>query len=136
MVWKIPGWSQKSKRSYHSSERFKFANFDWFLGLYPNGDKKDALGYMSIYLFVESELKGKSVPVEFSLRLVNHTEPSDSFEREFKATYPIKENTGQGWGDRKFIKISSITVESGFVQDDTVVIECFIVARMPKWSIV
>jgi len=78
-------------------------------------------------------LNGKSVNLEYSLKLVNHIAPLESVKREFSTTFPIK--GGQGWGDRKAIKSSKITEEAGFLQKDTLYLEAEIIVKKVLWVV-
>jgi len=77
--------------------------------------------------------KGKNVTIEFFLKFVNHKDPNEAVRKEFKTTFPIK--GGQGWGDRKAIKSSRITEETGFLKQDCLFVEAQIVLKRAVWSL-
>jgi hypothetical protein len=52
---------------------------------------------------------------------------------EFKTNFPIK--GGQGWGDRKAIRASSITEEAGFLKQDALYVEAQISLKKVHWSL-
>eukprot|EP01094_Clydonella_sp_ATCC50884_P004740 TRINITY_DN1375_c0_g4_i1.p1 TRINITY_DN1375_c0_g4~~TRINITY_DN1375_c0_g4_i1.p1 ORF type:complete len:114 (-),score=33.80 TRINITY_DN1375_c0_g4_i1:64-405(-) len=91
------------------------SGFQWFMGLYTNGDDADSRGYLSIYLFLDVDAlpKRRSVHLNYRLSIPNLRNPSQSLSKEYKATFPIK--GGQGWGDRRAIAASAVTKASGFL---------------------
>eukprot|EP01116_Phalansterium_solitarium_P003360 TRINITY_DN14178_c0_g1_i1.p1 TRINITY_DN14178_c0_g1~~TRINITY_DN14178_c0_g1_i1.p1 ORF type:complete len:464 (-),score=143.66 TRINITY_DN14178_c0_g1_i1:534-1814(-) len=131
--WRVKPWSSTRKKSYLQSGKFTFADFNWFIGFYTDGDNEDSRGFISVYLFLDTANipKGKTVSVEFMLKFINHKNPADSVKKEFKTTFPIK--GGQGWGDRKAIKTSKITEEAGFLKKDTLYVEAQISLKKLVW---
>lgn len=133
--WRIKNWSTMKKRSYIQSDKFNFAEYNWFIGFYSDGDNEESRGYLSVYLFLDvgNMPKGKNVTIEFQLRIVNHKDPNDSVRKEFKTTFPIK--GGQGWGDRKAIKACRITEEDGFLKLNTLHMEAQIILKKVCWNL-
>jgi hypothetical protein len=158
----VKNWSSVKKKGYLQSDKFNFADFTWFIGFYTDGDNEDSRGYISVYLFLDvaNVPKGKSVTIEFSMKFINHKDSGESvkkgtlllllllslslwlfrrqgthwlffFRSEFKTTFPIK--GGQGWGDRKAIKASRISEESGFLKQDALHVEAYIQQRRVSW---
>lgn len=132
--WRIKNWSSTRKKTYIQSDKFTFADFTWFIGFYTDGDNEDSRGFISIYLFldVSSLPKGKNVTVEFMLTFINHKDANETIRKEFKTTFPIK--GGQGWGDRKAIKATKISEESGFLKQDTLFVEATVSQRKVQWT--
>jgi len=135
VVWKFKNFSVQKKKHYVQSEKFTIETFTWFLGIFCDGDNEDSKGFISLYLFLDMNniLNGKSVNLEYSLKLVNHIDPLESVKKEFATTFPIK--GGQGWGDRKAIKSSKITEEAGFLQKDTLYLEAEIIVKKVLWVV-
>jgi len=125
--------SSAKRKSYIQSDKFNFAEFTWFVGFYTDGDNEESRGYISVYLFVDvaSIPKGKHVTIEFMLKFVNHKNPNESVRKEFKTVFPIQ--GGQGWGDRKAIKSSKISDDSGFLKQDTLFVEAQISLKKVQW---
>ena len=64
------------------SDRFTFCNINWFLGFYTNGDGEDCKGYISLYLFMDSEVsKNINLTIEFSIKIVNHKDPTQTVKK-------------------------------------------------------
>uniref|UniRef100_A0A6B2L4X5 RING-type domain-containing protein n=1 Tax=Arcella intermedia TaxID=1963864 RepID=A0A6B2L4X5_9EUKA len=123
VIWVIEGWRKTSQQHYVSSKRFEMASCKWFFGLYPDGDVEESKGHLSIFLFVEKQPpKGKLVSVRFSITLVNFKDQNKIIKKELKTSFPLKDNQ-PGWGDKKLIKTSLITEESGFLLNDELRIE-------------
>lgn len=129
VTWKIKNFSGQRKKSYLQSNKFTFADFNWFIGFYTDGDNEESRGFFSIYLFLDvSDVpKAKSVKIEYFLTFVNHASPGESVRKEFKTTFPIK--GGQGWGDRRAVQATKIDSENGFLKGDVLVVECELTAK-------
>ncbi|KAL6044324.1 RGS-containing protein kinase RCK1 [Balamuthia mandrillaris] len=135
VIWKIKNFSSVRKKSYLQSDKFSFADFNWFIGFYTDGDNEESRGYFSIYLFLDVNHvpKGKSVTIEYFLTFLNHRDPNDNVKKEFKTTFPIK--GGQGWGDRKAVLASKITADNGFLKQDTLYVEAEISIKKLIWAV-
>jgi len=135
VVWKIKNFSSLRKKSYLQSDKFSFADFNWFIGFYTDGDNEESRGYFSIYLFLDVNHmpKGKSVTLEYFLTFTNHRDANETVKKEFKTTFPIK--GGQGWGDRKAVLSSKITADNGFLKQDTLYVEAEISVKKITWTV-
>lgn len=135
VVWKIKNFSSVRKKSYLQSDKFSFADFNWFIGFYTDGDNDESRGYFSIYLFLDVNHmpKGKAVTIEYFLTFINHKDPDETVKKEFKTTFPIK--GGQGWGDRKAVLASKISAENGFLKQDTLYVEAEIAVKKITWNL-
>jgi len=133
--WKVKNWSTVKRKSYLQSDKFSFADFNWFIGFYTDGDNEESKGFVSVYLFldVSSTPKNKNVTIEFYLKFINHKDPNDSVKKEFKTTFPIK--GGQGWGDRKAIKGIKLTEETGFLKQDTLHVDAQIMLKRVTYAL-
>jgi hypothetical protein len=228
VIWEIEDWPNARRKTFLQSHRFHLAKYAWYFGMYPNGDTDESKGWLSVYLFLDTESpllressntkrstfwriatgsylnevpstlslpKGKFINLEYALTFINHISPQDSLRKEFKATFPILK-TGQGivphshshflfyslililillfllshflsslsrlsslvsfslsfflsfsfsvtyvcfcvegWGDRRAIRMSSITEEFGFLKNGTLRIEADITVKKQFWSI-
>eukprot|EP01087_Luapelamoeba_hula_P021686 TRINITY_DN7628_c0_g1_i1.p1 TRINITY_DN7628_c0_g1~~TRINITY_DN7628_c0_g1_i1.p1 ORF type:complete len:423 (-),score=59.84 TRINITY_DN7628_c0_g1_i1:54-1322(-) len=135
VVWKLKNFSSLRKKSYLQSDKFSFADFNWFIGFYTDGDNEESRGYFSIYLFLDVNHmpKGKAVTIEYFLTFINHRDPAETVKKEFKTTFPIK--GGQGWGDRKAVLASKITADNGFLKQDTLYVEADIAVKKLTWNV-
>ncbi|KAH9364555.1 hypothetical protein HPB48_017720 [Haemaphysalis longicornis] len=109
---------EKVVSSKFSMPKFLFSVPAWFLHLYPNGEDAESEGYVSLYLFRDSECS--SLFYEYKLALL------DKAKREVcvqKTTAPIP--PGGRWGFSKFIEKDCLlkSAESLLV-DDTLTIYC------------
>jgi hypothetical protein len=95
----------------------------WFLGLYPNGDNTESPGFLSLFLFVDSDSipNGRTQVVEFAMRILNHKISTDSLKRVWRVRYPVASH--QGWGARKVISTQSVSEQTGFLLNDRLHIE-------------
>jgi len=134
--WKVKNWSTVKKKAYLQSERFALAGFTCFIGLYPDADKEDSRGYISLYLYLDgsSVPKGKSINIEFALKFINGKDIDESVEKVFKTTFPVKGNH-YGWGERKAIQSSRIREENGFLIQDVLSMEAHIVLKKVNWEV-
>lgn len=101
--WKIKNFSSLRKKSYLQSDKFSFADFNWyvtthqikhrsvdavpggirFIGFYTDGDNEESRGYFSIYLFLDVNHvpKGKAVTIEYYLTFINHKDPDETVKK-------------------------------------------------------
>jgi MATH domain/TRAF-type zinc finger/Zinc finger, C3HC4 type (RING finger) len=133
--WRVRNWSRVKSKGYLQSERFTFANMQWFIGFYTNGDSPDSAGSISEYLFLDTSScpSNKRVTIEFALRFVNHKDASQTVKKEFKTQFPIR--GGQGWGDRRALAVSRLTEEEGFIHRDTLVMDATITLKRTSWTV-
>ncbi|GAM23650.1 hypothetical protein SAMD00019534_068250 [Acytostelium subglobosum LB1] len=132
--WCVKNYSLLKKKGYIQSEKFSIGGFQWFIGFYTDGDSIDSKGYISIYLFLDTNQvpKGKSLTLEYYLKFFNQRDPSQSVKKDFRTTFPIK--GGQGWGDRKAIR-TSILENNGFIKDDQLLVKTEVIIKKTSWSI-
>eukprot|EP01126_Amoeba_proteus_P014814 TRINITY_DN1657_c0_g1_i18.p1 TRINITY_DN1657_c0_g1~~TRINITY_DN1657_c0_g1_i18.p1 ORF type:complete len:415 (+),score=73.79 TRINITY_DN1657_c0_g1_i18:176-1420(+) len=71
-----------------------------YFGMYTNGDTPESRGYISLYLILKSEVKGRSFLAEWKVSIINHKDHSHNFHKTFFSNFPLCD--GQGWGERKF----------------------------------
>jgi hypothetical protein len=55
VIWEINDWPTARKKSFLQSKRFYLADYAWYFGLYPNGDNEESKGWISIYLFIDTQ---------------------------------------------------------------------------------
>lgn len=111
MVWKIKNFSSVRKKSYLQSDKFSFADFNWyevaalkhelhlptvgirFIGFYTDGDNEESRGYFSIYLFLDVNHmpKGKAVTIEYFLTFINHKDPDETVKKGKCSTFHLGE---------------------------------------------
>ncbi|EFA80504.1 RGS-containing protein kinase [Heterostelium album PN500] len=132
--WCVKNYSILKKKGYIQSEKFTIGGFQWFIGFYTDGDSNDSKGYISIYLFLDTNQipKGKSLTLEYYLKFFNQRDQTLSVKKDFRTTFPIK--GGQGWGDRKAIR-ASVLESNGFIKDDTLLVMTSILIKKTCWSI-
>jgi hypothetical protein len=83
LEWQMPHFNTLRNVNYLQSETFRCSGFDWFLGLYANGDNADSTGYISLYLFLDTSTapKNKSITLTYSLTIANHKNCALSFKK-------------------------------------------------------
>jgi hypothetical protein len=55
IIWEIENWPIVRKKSFLQSRKFHLAKYAWYFGLYPNGDNDESKGWVSIYLFIDTQ---------------------------------------------------------------------------------
>jgi len=132
--WKIKNVSKQRCDKYTQSESFIINGFTFFLALFWDGDTSESSGFVSTYLFLETSKapKGKALFLHYYIEFQNQRDRNQSIQKEFDVLFPIK--GGQGWGDRKAIKYSSLE-KDGFIKDDTLIIRSDILVKKNLWSI-
>jgi hypothetical protein len=133
-VWDIKDWRTVSQSQYSSSRRFSFGGFQWYLGMYPNGDPDvpEGKGFLAIYLFLDKSaaveaINNKSVVLNFSIKIVNFKTPSETIMRVLESRFPIP--TGEGWGDSQIAPSMSINEKNGYVKNNAVRVEVSIFVK-------
>jgi hypothetical protein len=135
ILWIIEGWSRILHQGYVSSKKFDLGGCKWFFGIYPDGDIAESRGHLAIYLFLEKPPpKEKNLLVEFRITLINHKNPKDFIRKDLRTTFPLKENQ-PGWGDRRIVKTSLITEETGFILNDALRIESDIIIKQVSYTV-
>ena len=89
---------------------------EWYLLIYPNGDRDEALNHVSIYL----ELAEGNVPitVKYALHVVGK-----NGRKTQNLLYSFTEN-GDAWGEDQFISHEELgNPELGYLQNDTLNIQ-------------
>eukprot|EP01133_Synstelium_polycarpum_P016370 gene16370-19479_t len=68
------------------SDKFTISGFSWFIGFYTDGDSIDSKGYISIYLFLDTNQvpKGKNLTIEYYLKFFNQKDPTLSIKKDFR----------------------------------------------------
>ncbi|KAF2075122.1 hypothetical protein CYY_003557 [Polysphondylium violaceum] len=132
--WKIKNVSKQRSDKYTQSESFIINGFTFFLALFWDGDTSESTGFVSTYLFLETSKapKGKALFLHYFIEFQNQRDRNQSIQKEFDVLFPIK--GGQGWGDRKAIKYTSLE-KDGFIKDDTLIIRSDILVKKNLWSI-
>ncbi|KAN0026419.1 hypothetical protein ACTFIV_007403 [Dictyostelium citrinum] len=132
--WKIKNYLECKRNGYHQSEKFIIEGFPFFIGIFTDGDNNESKGYISIYLFLDTSdiPKGRCINTEFSLKFNNQRDPLQSLNREYKATFPIRD--GSGWGDRRSIKTHSLE-SNGYIKDNTLLITAEVTIKKILWLV-
>lgn len=159
LEWQIPHFNNIRNVNYLQSETFRCSGFDWFLGLYSNGDNNESAGFISLYLFLDitTAPKNKSIILSYSLMITNHKDARASFKKgtvessaygdersapltrrccavDYRAQFPIK--GGQGWGDRRAMRSTAVSVDSGFLRRpyDVLVVTVEVMSKTTCWT--
>eukprot|EP01083_Nonionella_stella_P111302 326425_1 len=88
--------AQNKKNSKFRTEQFTLHGCNWELNIYPNGDRLDSAGYVSVFL------RCKSLPNGCDKIGVNVTIDCVEFNETFSGTYVYTEDSG--WGCPQFLR--------------------------------
>jgi len=122
-LWIIE-WTKQRDKGYIQSKSFQLHGFEWFIGLYPNGDKPINTGFVAIYLMtdVKKEEFGKPITVDFKFVFVNHINTKNNIRMDFSKPFPPP-GKDIGWGELNVCKPEILTKDNGFLVDDKLHIE-------------
>merc|ERR1711991_1058336 len=77
--WRIPNFSGvRRSAAYLQSDKFKLADFQWFIGLYTKGDSPESQGFFALYLFLDMKSlpKHKHITLKYKIKVKNFLDSS------------------------------------------------------------
>jgi hypothetical protein len=133
----LPFPSLLLRSSSHLSSNFCLSLLR-FLALHPNGDTLASKGFLSIFLHIDETSKGyqrnKQVKIDFTLRILNHDDPGDTFRCDFK-NVKFGADGNLSWGHANAFLQSRVTEPNGFLKDNTLTLKAELSLRKTKWKL-
>ncbi|GJN20651.1 hypothetical protein PR202_gb08051 [Eleusine coracana subsp. coracana] len=125
-VLRINGYSRTKHTvpngKYVESRPFSVAGHTWIIKYYPNGNTKNSVDYISLYLVLKS-LVAEDVTVQFVLSFADEVEKhTPSYVSNLNANV-FSRQCGD-WGREKFIKREDLERSAGRLKDDCFTIRC------------
>eukprot|EP01087_Luapelamoeba_hula_P007038 TRINITY_DN1712_c0_g1_i1.p1 TRINITY_DN1712_c0_g1~~TRINITY_DN1712_c0_g1_i1.p1 ORF type:complete len:614 (+),score=100.06 TRINITY_DN1712_c0_g1_i1:244-2085(+) len=115
-------FSKLKKQPYLSSE-FTAGDCKWHIKGYPYGSPNARPGHISMFLCVTDPQKmnyGWSKRTAFTLKLVNQTDPTKTYEKPLEHVFRSGESD---WGISAFFSHNELEATPGFLVDDTVILQ-------------
>ncbi|XP_030504851.2 uncharacterized protein LOC115719801, partial [Cannabis sativa] len=120
--WEIKEFSKIMDKHSYSSEEFSSGGANWYLRIYPNGNRSTDGKSLGVFLMiVEGSFKNKStIYAEYSLRVIDEVN-SKHKKRSVQHCFICGKG---GWGFSDFMLLEDLHKSSnGYVVKDTVIVE-------------
>ncbi|PIA57550.1 hypothetical protein AQUCO_00600333v1 [Aquilegia coerulea] len=120
-TWTIQNFSRLEDKSYYS-EKFRTADHDWKIKIYPKGNKTGKGKCLSLYLHMadaKALLPAGRVVVDYKLSVVDQVNAKHT---EFTFTFCFSASE-ESWGRNRFLSLSKLNKSTGYLLNDTCILK-------------
>ncbi|KAF9594020.1 hypothetical protein IFM89_026828 [Coptis chinensis] len=123
-MWEMEKFSELTDEFYYSS-RFRTRGHDWKVLVYPKGNESAKGKFLSLYLVLADCPKqlslGTEILVDFTLRVIDQV--NQKHKEKKPSTTMCLGASRKDWGWRELLPLSDLNESTGFLVNDTFVLE-------------